>query len=122
MFIGLILECHLSLDYTIDIRDYVNGIGNRSREPYIHARTPCYSLHPVANQKLAKKWPSSGTAAPLLINNSSTEEVPSLSQVYSSEGVISLNMDNKDGASKPLLLAMVPQSPRSKMADFSPFS
>ena len=32
---------------TIDIRDYVNGIGNRSREPYIRARTPCYSLHPV---------------------------------------------------------------------------
>ena len=35
---------------TIDIRDYVNGIGNRSREPYIRARTPCYSLHPVVRR------------------------------------------------------------------------
>ena len=37
----------------IDIRDYVNGIGNRSREPYIRARAhsvPCYSLHPVVRR------------------------------------------------------------------------
>ena len=27
------------LDDGIDIRDYVNGIGNRSHEPYIRART-----------------------------------------------------------------------------------
>ena len=76
-------------------------IGNRSREPYIRACTPCYSLHPVAklNQKLAKKWPKTGTAAPLSINNSKTEEVPSLSQAYSSEGVISLSVDNEDGGS-----------------------
>ena len=92
---------------SIDIRDYVNGIGNCSREPYIRARTPCYSLHPVANQKLAKKWPKTGTAAPLSINNSKTEEeVPSLSQVYSSEGVISLSVDNEDGASKPLCYSL----------------
>ena len=87
-----------------DIRDYVNGIGNCSREPYI--RAACYSLHPVANQKLAKKWPNIGTAAPLSINNSKTEEVPSLSQAYSSEGVISLNVDNEDGASKPLCYSL----------------
>ena len=33
--------------YTIDSRDYVNGIGNRSREQYVcierWPRTPCYS-------------------------------------------------------------------------------
>ena len=32
---------------SIDIRDYVNGIGNRSREQYVcierWPRTPCYS-------------------------------------------------------------------------------
>ena len=50
---------------TIDTRDYVNGIGNCSREPYIRTRTPCYSLHLVANQKLAKKWPKTATAARL---------------------------------------------------------
>ena len=68
----------------------------------VRARTPCYSLHPVANQKLAKKWPKIDTAAPLSISNSKTEEVPSSSQAYSSEGVIPLNVDNEDGASKPL--------------------
>ena len=45
---------HLPYEVTgtlpIDIRDYVNGIGNRSREPYIRARTPCYSLHPVVRR------------------------------------------------------------------------
>ena len=35
---------------TIDIRDYVNGIGNRSREPYIRVCTQCYSLHPVVRR------------------------------------------------------------------------
>ena len=34
----------------IDIRDCVNGIGNRSREPYIRVRTPCYSLHLVVRR------------------------------------------------------------------------
>ena len=110
----------------IDIRDYVNGIGNRSREPYIRERTPCYSLHPVANQKLTTKWPKIGTAAPLSINTSKTEQVPSLSQAYSSEGVISLNEDNEDGASKPLCYSLrsykVQEAKCLKMADFSPFS
>ena len=110
----------------MDIRDYVNGIGNCSHEPYIRTRTPCYSLHPVANQKLAKKWPKFGTAAPLSINNSKTEEVPSLSQAYSSEGVISLNVDNENGASKPLCYSLqshkVQEAKWLEMADFSPFS
>ena len=87
----------------MDIRDYVNGIGNCSREPYIRVRTPCYSLHPVANQKLAKKWPKFGTAVPY---NSKPEEVPSLSRAYSSEGVISLNVANEDGTSKPLCYSL----------------
>ena len=95
-----------AIPFTIDIRDYVNRIGNRSREPYICVHTLCYSLHPVANKKLAKKWPKIGTAAPLSINNSKTEEVPSLSQAYSSERVISLNVDNEDGASKPLCYSL----------------
>ena len=50
-----LLELALRLyNYTIDIRDYVNGIGNRSREQYVNdgralrvivrwPRTPCYS-------------------------------------------------------------------------------
>ena len=37
----------LSITFIIDIRDYVNGIGNRSREQYVcierWPRTPCYS-------------------------------------------------------------------------------
>ena len=40
-------ESVLAVTATIDIRDYVNGIGNRSREQYVcierWPRTPCYS-------------------------------------------------------------------------------
>ena len=39
-----------SLSSTINIRDYVNRIGNCSREPY-NIIPLCYSLHSVANQK-----------------------------------------------------------------------
>ena len=121
----LISASSVVFDLNIDIRDYVNGIGNRSHEPHIRAGTPCYSLHPVANQKLTTKWPKIGTAAPLSINNSKTEQVPSLSQAYSSEGVISLNEDNEDGASKPLCYSLrshkVQEAKCLKMADFSPF-
>ena len=60
------------------------------------------SVSKQATKKLAKKWPKIGIAVPLLINNSKTEQVPSLSQAYSSEGVISLNVDKEGGASKPL--------------------
>ena len=108
---------------TIDIRDYINGIGNCSREPYICARTLCYSLHPVANQKLARNWPKISTATPLSINNIKTEEVPSLSQTYSSEGVISLNIDNKNGASKPLCYPLRSHKVQeAKTVNFLPFS
>ena len=38
---------NMSVTIAIDIRDYVNGMGNRSREQYVciegWPRTPCYS-------------------------------------------------------------------------------
>ena len=64
--------------YTIDTRDYVNGIGNSSHEPYIRACTPCYSLHSIvrrANRKLANKCPKIMTAVHLSIDDSKTKGV-----------------------------------------------
>ena len=55
-----------SLGQTIDIRDYINWIGNYSCEPYIHVCTLC-CLHPFANQIFAKKWQKIATAVALSI-------------------------------------------------------
>ena len=44
------IETRISFCDIIDLIDYVNGIGNRSRELYIRTRTPCYSLHPVVRR------------------------------------------------------------------------
>ena len=86
----------------IDIIDYVNGIGNCSREQYTCTRTPRYSLHPVANQILATKCPKTVTAAHLSINNSKTKAVSSSSQAHSSEGVLLLAVDTRERVAKLL--------------------
>ena len=54
---------------------------HESNIPSVH--TPRYSLHPVANQTLATKWPKIAITAHLSINNSKTKAVSSLSQLIS---------------------------------------
>ena len=87
---------------TIDTIDYVNGIGNCSREQYIRARTPCYSLHPWLRKIWPQKWPKNRGSWQLSIKNSWTKVVSSLKITYPSQDVLALNVDSEDGVPKPL--------------------
>ena len=87
--------------------DYVNGIGNLSRDQYIRTRTPCYSLHHfVLSNSIATK-PKNGqkplyTAAHLSSHSSKTKTISRLFRAYSSEGVSTLHVNSEDGVPKPL--------------------
>ena len=112
------------------IIDYVNGIGNCSREQQnirIHVRVcalrvmVCILGQTRCYDNLSKKWPKMATAVHLSTNSSEITVVSNLNEAYSSDGVPTL-------ASKVELLKSLWSTLQShkvqeaKMADFWPFS